>query len=116
MLYLVSYDIPTKVNASRDLLRLYLRSIGCGLLQESLWLAPYNPGQLLEEYSREHRIAGTILVSRLGHDGSVGQEKLDALLARVYRLDDLTFPPPPHIGVIKRYSRKPPARSTNYPN
>lgn len=89
VLYLVSYDIPTPANTSRDLLRSYLRSIGCGLLQESLWLAPYNPGQLLEEYSQEHRIPGTILVSRLGHDGSVGQEKLDALLTRVYHLDDL---------------------------
>lgn len=89
VLYLVSYDIPTKANTSRDLLREYLRRVGCALLQESLWLAPYNPGQLLEEYSREHRIPGTILVSRLGHDGTVGQEKLETLLARVYRLDEL---------------------------
>ena len=46
-LYLISYDIPEKRHQSRNLLREYLKRHGCALLQESLWLTPYNPQQIL---------------------------------------------------------------------
>lgn len=86
-LYLVSYDIPAKPNHKRSMLREYLRRIGSVLLQESLWLTPYNPRDLIGDFAIEKEIGGSILVSKLGTDGAIGNETLLDLIARVYKLD-----------------------------
>lgn len=86
-LYLVSYDIPAKPNHKRGMLREYLRRIGAVLLQESLWLTPYNPRGLVGDFAIEKEIGGSILVSKLGTDGAIGNETLLDLIARVYKLD-----------------------------
>lgn len=88
-LYLVSYDIPEHRHNTRNLLRSFLKRVGCALLQESLWLTPYNPRKLLDEFVDEHEINGTILISKLGRDGTVGDETLSVLLDRVYHLSEL---------------------------
>ncbi len=88
-LYLISYDIPEIRHTSRDLLRRYLKTVGCARLQESLWITPYNPRKLLDDFMRERGIDGTVLVSKLGKDGAVGEEGLQGLLERVYGLQSL---------------------------
>ncbi|MBI3955711.1 hypothetical protein HY339_00490 [Candidatus Gottesmanbacteria bacterium] len=87
--YLVSYDLPAKPKRKRDMLREYLRRMGGALLQESLWITPYNPRDIVEDFVRNHDIGGSILVSKLGSDGAIGEEKLSDLISRVYRLDAL---------------------------
>lgn len=88
-MYLISYDIPEQKHVTRNVLRSYLKRVGCALLQESLWLTPYNPRKLIDDFMQVHRIQGTILISRLGRDGAVGQESLGELLERVYNLSSL---------------------------
>lgn len=88
-LYLISYDVPTKANKARDRLRVFLKHIGCGLLQESLWMTPYNPKSLINNFITEHKIKGTILISNLGKSGAIGDEDLSDLLNRVYKLNEL---------------------------
>lgn len=88
-IYLISYDIPTKANKSRNLLREYIRRTGGALLQESLWINPYNPSLLLKDFMADHAIPGTILISKLGHDGTIGEETLPDLIHRVYSLDEI---------------------------
>lgn len=85
--YLVSYDIPAKSNHKRDLLREHLRRIGAVILQESLWLTPYNPRDLINDFAIEKEIGGSIIMSKLGTDGAIGNETLLDLIARVYKLD-----------------------------
>lgn len=89
-LYLVSYDIPIKSNAKRNILREYLRRIGCGKLQDSLWMTPYNPTEIVHVFVDEQNIPGTILVSKLGKDGAIGDEDRKNLIARVYAYKTLT--------------------------
>jgi len=88
-LYLISYDIPIKSNMKRNLLRTYLRRIGCGKLQDSLWMTPYNPMGIIDEFIDEHHIPGTILVSKLGKDGNIGQKDRKTLISQVYQYDTL---------------------------
>lgn len=88
-LYLVSYDVPAKPKTKRDKLREYLRRIGAVLLQESLWLTPYNPRDIVDDFVTENEIGGSLLVSKLGTDGAIGKEKLPDLIRRVYGLDAL---------------------------
>lgn len=89
-LYLISYDIPKEANEARNLLREYIRRTGGALLQESLWINPYNPTQILADFVTEHEIQGSVLVSKLGKDGTIGEETLPELINRVYHLDDLS--------------------------
>mgnify|MGYP001557911568 CR=1 FL=1 len=93
--YLVSYDIPNKANHKRNFLRESLRSLSGAMLQESLYMTPYNPTATISELITSHAIPGNILISNLGIGGSVGEESLPDLVARVYALDALA----------KRYSR-----------
>lgn len=86
-IYLVTYDIPEEKKRKRDLLRDYLKKIGCGLLQESVWLTPYNPKIIVQDFIKENDLSGLILVSSLGKDSSIGDEDLKSLVKRVYKLD-----------------------------
>lgn len=88
-IYLVSYDIAEVHHRKRDFLREYLQRISCGMLQESLWMTPYNPRDLVDDFVDMHGVRGTILVSKLGRDGALGDEALPQLLERVYQLSEL---------------------------
>ncbi|MDZ7586665.1 MAG: CRISPR-associated endonuclease Cas2, partial [Patescibacteria group bacterium] len=88
-LYLITYDIPEKERKSRDQLRRFLQKIGCGLLQESLWITPYNPKKVINEYVAEAGLEKLILISDMGKDGEIGQEDIRELINRVYGLDKL---------------------------
>lgn len=88
-IYLVSYDIPVKKNSERNLLRYFLQKLGCGLLQESIWVTPYNPTKIIREFVEDHNLEGTILVSILGKDGSIGGMTVEELIEGVYKLTEL---------------------------
>lgn len=85
--YLITYDVPNKEKRKRDLLREYLKRIGCGFLQESVWLSPYNPKGIIRDFVKDNNLGGLILVSSLGKDGSVGEEDIKSLIKKVYNLE-----------------------------
>jgi len=89
-LYLVSYDMPVRRNKERDYLRNYLKAIGCGMLQQSVWLTPYNPTVLLKQFVQEHNLSESlVLVSSIGKNGAVGGMTRTDLMERVYHLSSL---------------------------
>ncbi len=88
-LHLVTYDIPEERADDRYLLREYIKRIGCGRLQDSVWITPYNPIDLLRTFMRQHELEGTIIVSDVGKDGAIGDEDIRALVSRVYNLEAL---------------------------
>ena len=68
----------------------YLKKIGCGLLQKSVWITPYNPKGLIKKFVDKNKLGDElVLVSSLQKDGSVGIMSLPDLLERVYKLSDL---------------------------
>lgn len=88
-LYLITYDIPEKRRRERGLLREYLKRIGAGMIQESVWLTPYNPRDTLRVFIEERHLGGTIIISDIGKDGSIGEEDINDLVARVYKLNEI---------------------------
>ena len=88
-LHLVTYDIPEARADDRYLLREYIKRIGCGRLQDSVWITPYNPIDLLRTFTRDKGLEGTIIVSDVGSDGAIGDEDIRALVSRVYNLEVL---------------------------
>lgn len=88
-LYLISYDIPESKRKDRDLLRDYLQKIGCGCLQASVWITPYNPKETLKDFVEEKGLKGLVIVSDVGKDGSIGEENIRDLIVKVYQLKEL---------------------------
>ncbi len=86
-IYMITYDLPITKNNDRNRLRSYLKSIGCGLLQESVWITPYNPTKLIEEFVTKNNLDGNlIIVSSIGRDGAVGNFDVNDLINKVYNL------------------------------
>lgn len=88
-MHLVTYDVPEGQKKDREMLREYLVTIGCGLLQKSVWITPFNPIDTLRNFIEEHGLKGNIIVSDMGRDGSIGEEDVRAMLVRVYKLEEL---------------------------
>lgn len=88
-IYLVTYDVPEEQKNDRELLRHYLKKIGCGKLQNSVWITPYNPQGVLEDFVKKTDLAGAVVISAVGDKQNVGKESLEELVARVYDLDEL---------------------------
>lgn len=88
-LYLVTYDVPERQRDDRELLRRYLRKIGCGRFQDSVWLTPYNPTGVVRSFISDKDLSGAVVVSCVGKDGNIGQEDVKELAARVFQLDEL---------------------------
>lgn len=88
-IYLVTYDISEERREHRDELRELLKRIGAAYLQNSVWLTPYNPRGILEEFVEENNLQGSIIVSDTGTDGAVGDQSIKGLVRKVYNLDVL---------------------------
>lgn len=100
--YLITYDIPEIKRTDRDILRQYLRQLGCAMMQQSVWLTPYNPREVLQEFIKERNLHGTIIISDIGHDGSIGDEDIKSLIKRIYKLDKINKR---YEQFIKRYQK-----------
>lgn len=88
-MHIITYDVPEKKRYERELLREYLTKIRCARLQDSVWMTPYNPVDLIREFVRFKNLTGTVIVSDLGEKGSIGDETLSELIIRVYKLKEL---------------------------
>ncbi|MEX0888117.1 MAG: hypothetical protein WDZ67_01960, partial [Patescibacteria group bacterium] len=62
-IYLITYDISEKEKISRDMLRDLLHRLGCGMLQKSVWLTPYDPREILRDFVFENNLQGKVLIS-----------------------------------------------------
>lgn len=88
-IYLITYDIAEKQSSDRNTLRSYLRKMGCGKLQASVWIAFYNPKRTLQSFINEHNLHGSVIISTLGKDGAIGDSDLQSLIQRIYHLDKI---------------------------
>ena len=89
-IYLVTYDLPVEKNKERDYLRNFLKKIGCGMLQQSIWITPYNPSNFLKQFIKEHDLLEElILVSSVGKGGAIAGMTFTELIEKVYHLSGI---------------------------
>ena len=89
-IYLIIYDLPIERNNERSYLRDFLKKIGCGMLQQSVWLTPYNPTKLIQEFVEERNLGeDLILVSSLGKGKTIGDWSLKELIEKVFNVQEL---------------------------
>lgn len=86
VLWIITYDIPEVTSRKRDAFREHLEEIGCRIVQESVWLSVKDPRQWVKPFVAEHRLTGQVLISRLGRDGSIGEEDTKTLVQRLFQI------------------------------
>lgn len=86
-MHMITYDIPQKQEEDRAALRAFIKKIGAARLQDSVWLTAYNPIDTLRSFISDHNLGGTVIVSDMGTDASIGEEDLKSLVVRLWRLD-----------------------------
>lgn len=64
-LYLINYDIPIKANWKRVMFQKLLLKHKCAMLQNSVYITPYNPSTIIREFSNKYSLPGEILISTL---------------------------------------------------
>lgn len=87
--FLLTYDIPEERRRDRDVLRDYAKRLGMGMLQKSVWFALHDPCDILEKFIEERNLRGTIIISSLGKDSSIGDEGLEELIVRIFKLKEI---------------------------
>lgn len=88
-LWLVTYDILEKRKRDRELLRDFLLGQGYGKLQDSIYVAPFDPTELVREEVARRGIQGEVLISKLGADGHIGEMSITELISSVYDLESV---------------------------
>lgn len=88
-MYIITYDIPERGRRRRDELRELLKKMGCGMLQASVWITPYNPKQILKKFVHQRGLRGLVILSEVDKDGAIGGESFPSLVWKVYKLGEL---------------------------
>lgn len=88
-LWLITYDIPELKRKKRDSFRESLERICCRMIQESVWLSVRDPREEIRPLVDLYNLQGKVIVSCLGKDGSLGEEDINILIKRVFKLKQL---------------------------
>ncbi len=76
----VIFDIPEKRGPVRGYLRDYLKSLGFGMVQRSIWITPYDFGRMVDHFSKKMKL--TDYVYQITVTGFRGLNDLD--LVRIF--------------------------------
>lgn len=83
---LVIYDIGENQRRDRDHLRKFLKSLGFGMLQRSIWISPHSVKDELETFLEESGMREAVLVVETKYVGGWGDKEL---ASKVWGLSDL---------------------------
>lgn len=90
-LFLVVFDIPENLRRSRDLLRAVLEEAHCGMIQKSVWVGIEDPKPELHDVVTWNELEEFVLVSKIGQDGYLSEEKIGSILQKAFKLDRLNL-------------------------
>jgi DNA-binding transcriptional regulator PaaX len=96
--YLVIFDIPEKLRVKRNILREYLRKLGFGQLQQSVWISPYNYFYQALKLVQKYEI-GEYVIFSIGD--KIGLENSQELAEKVWKLSNINQE---YEKFIKKYS------------
>ncbi|MBI5619569.1 CRISPR-associated endonuclease Cas2 [Candidatus Gottesmanbacteria bacterium] len=88
-MYLVTYDVPESHKRHREFLRSFLKRLGCAMLQESVWITPYNPRKTIQIFCKDYDLSGVVIVSDMGKDAVIGEIDIQSLIRSLYKLDKI---------------------------
>lgn len=95
-----AFDVPEEKRNLRDLIREHLRSLGFGMLQESLWITPYPLTEVLEEFIKFHHLDDYVLIMESRH---ISAENARDFAFRVWKLDKIIET---HLDFLNKWEEK----------
>lgn len=98
---MVVFDILESHKKQRERLRGFLKSLGFGLLQESVWISPFPIENELDEFLSQQKLAGMVLVSKA--QILYGEQK--ELARKVWGLDRLRIQ---YFNLLTWWQERPP--------
>lgn len=100
-LWLITYDVAEKRKKDRDSFRRFLTSQGYGKLQDSVYVAPFDPTKLVKTEIEKKQFKGDVIVSKMGVGGNIGNMTVPELIAKVYDLESISDK---YIDYIEKFS------------
>jgi len=89
-LYLINYDIPTKANSKRVMFQRLLLNHNAAMMQNSVYITPYNPSELIQKFKNKYSLPGEILISTLDIKGTFQTAvEIRTILWKVFNLEEL---------------------------
>lgn len=85
---ILTYDISTNVNSTRDTLRRLIKEYGFGQFQQSIYLSPLDIGEGLSEYLESQGLSESVQVFRATN---VFGLKDEVIVSSIYNLDELNM-------------------------
>lgn len=89
--YLIVFDIPENLKRSRQKLRNALVDVGCGMLQESVWMSIGNPESAIADIREWDELEDYLLILKTDKDHSQTSAQLLPLVAQAYKLKPLNL-------------------------
>ena len=97
---LVVFDIPEEKRKLRDYLRRYLKTLGFGKVQRSIWISPYDFSGIIQRYARKLKLSNYIF--QITADKFKGLSGA-ALVQTFWNLKDIHNK---YLELIERYTKK----------
>ncbi len=113
-IYLITYDVPETQKSHREVLRSFIKRLGAAMLQESVWIIPYNPREALRSFIEDYRLSGIVIISDMGKDAVIGDIDIKTLVRSLYKLDTLNERYKDFILTYGKIARPHPFAATKY--
>lgn len=105
-LYLVTYDIPENLKRSRENLRKTLQAIGCGMIQDSVWVSLSDPEPFIEDTIEMNELRDFVLILKTKPTGRA-RKNLLPILAAAYGLKNLNLRYRGFLELVKENTKPP---------
>lgn len=89
--YLIIFDIPENLKRSRQKLRNALVDVGCGMLQESVWMSIGDPELAIADIREQDELEDYLLILKTDKDHSRTSTQLLPLVAQAFKLTPLNL-------------------------
>lgn len=89
--YLIIFDIPENLKRSRQKLRNTLVDVGCGMLQESVWMSIGDPEFAIADIRQWEELEDYVLILKTDKNHSRTSAKLLPLVAQAFKLAPLNL-------------------------
>lgn len=88
--YLVNYDLPVSSNSARNAFRDFIKQIGFGMIQHSLWLNPYDPREKLMSYINDNTMnKEDVIVSAINIEVELYGYQIPQLVEKAFNLNEV---------------------------
>ena len=113
-IYLVTYDVPETHRHHRNIFRSFLKRLGCAMLQESVWITPYNPKKEIKQFCKDYDLSSVVIVSDMGKDAVVGDVDMKSLVRSLYKFDNINDRYAKYITLFEAVKKPHPVIATAY--